>query len=73
VSVTSSRCHCGKRPGQRLTEVVGSTLQSIEEIRVLLEVGIDKGTIGKDDLEVDDIVASKAIHVGQVGKTSLET
>lgn len=55
--------------GRDDAEVVDAALESIEEIRVVLGVGIDQGSISEDNLEVDDVVTSHAILVREVGKT----
>ena len=43
------------------TEVVGAALESFEEVRVGLRIGVDKFARREDDLEVDDIVADETV------------
>lgn len=52
------------------TEVVASTLESLEKIGVALLVGVDDGTGGKDNLVVDNVVDDPAVAGEKVGLAS---
>lgn len=42
-------------------QVAGATLESLPEVGILVRVGVDDRAVGQDDLEVGNIVASKAV------------
>lgn len=56
---------CHERLGLTLVDlgheakVARTSLDTTEQVRVLLLVGIDDGSVGKDDLEVRDGIASE--------------
>lgn len=45
-------------------EVARASLLGLPQVRILVFIGVDNGTIGQDDLKVGDLVTREAARVG---------
>jgi len=55
------------------TVVGGTVLQSPEEIRVLVGIGLDDLAGAQDNLVFNDVLGTDAVHVGKEGNATYET